>query len=45
MQKFDEESINKAVGQHATKPVKIFVNCRNTKKTVQKKELSDEEKE
>jgi len=43
--KFDEESINKAVGMHTNKPVKIFVNCRSSKKTSIKKEISAEEKD
>lgn len=30
---------------HINKPVKIFVNCRSSKKTSQKKEISAEEKE
>ena len=45
LRKFDEESIAKAVGMHTNKPVKIFVNCRSSKKTVQRKEISQEEKE
>jgi hypothetical protein len=30
---------------HVNKPVKIFVNCRSSKKTTQKKEISTEEKD
>ena len=43
--KFDEESIYKAIGKHVNKPVKIFVNCRSSKKTTIRKEITQEEKE
>jgi len=38
LNKFDQESINKAVGDYITFPVKIFVNCKSSKKTNMKKE-------
>jgi len=32
LNKFDQESINNAVGKYAIFPVKIFVNCKNSKR-------------
>jgi short-subunit dehydrogenase len=37
LNKFDQESINKAVGDFVTFPVKIFVNCKSSKRTTQQK--------
>lgn len=30
---FDQDSLNKAVADYVTLPVKIFVNCKSSKKT------------
>ena len=43
--KFDQESINKAVGDLVTKPVKIFVNCISSKRTNEKPEIDQAELE
>ena len=43
--KFDQESINKAVGDLVTKPVKIFVNCISSKRTHEKPEIDQAELE
>lgn len=34
---FDQDSLLKAVGDYVTLPVKIFVNCKSSKKTQPKK--------
>jgi hypothetical protein len=42
MNKFDQDSINYAVSKYSTFPVKIFVNCKSSKKTIEKKITMDE---
>ena len=37
LNKFDQDSLNKAVGDYVTLPVKIFVNCKSSKKSGEKK--------
>ena len=37
LNKFDQDSINWAVGKYSTFPVKIFVNCKSSKKLNAKK--------
>ena len=37
LNKFDQESIEKATGEYATLPIKIFVNCKSSKKTAMKR--------
>lgn len=41
LNKFDQDSINWAVGKYSTFPVKIFVNCKSSKKLNVKKVESD----
>ena len=36
LNKFDQESINHAVGKYITYNVKIFVNCKNSKQAAKK---------
>lgn len=38
LNKFDQESITKSVGEFVTFPVKMLVNCKSSKKTQNKKE-------
>jgi len=38
LNRFDQDSINKAVGEYSTFPVKIFVNCKSSKRTTVKPE-------
>jgi hypothetical protein len=42
---FDQDSINQAVGQFITLPVKIFVNCKSSKRIQQKKIMDPKEYE
>ena len=37
LNRFDQDTINRAVGEYATFPVKIFINCKSSKKTMVKK--------
>ena len=41
--KFDQESIDKAVGEYVAYPVKIFVNCKTGKKSSTKKKAMDKD--
>ena len=43
LNKFDNESIEKAVGEYVAFPVKIFVNCKTGKKNDSKKKPIDPE--
>lgn len=43
LNRFDQETIDKATGEYSTLPVKIFVNCKSSKKTATKKRQSPEE--
>lgn len=40
---FDQDSLNKAVGDYVTLPVKIFVNCKSSKRTQTKKKQDPRE--
>ena len=44
LNKFDQDSINYAVSKYSTFPVKIFVNCKSSKKVMTKKVESDPKK-
>ena len=44
LDKFDQESVYQAIGKHKILPVKIFVNCKSSKKTqVRRKEVDQKE--
>ena len=45
LNRFDQDTINRAVGDYVTFPVKIFVNCKSSKKTTAKKEQDPKELE
>mmetsp|Transcript_9279 Transcript_9279/g.15610 ORF Transcript_9279/g.15610 Transcript_9279/m.15610 type:complete len:165 (+) Transcript_9279:498-992(+) len=43
LDKFDQETIYDVVGKHRTLPVKIFVNCKSSKKVEPKKQPVDQQ--
>ena len=45
LNKFDQDSVNRAVGDYVTYPVKVFVNCKSSKRSVQPKKIEPAEYE
>ena len=40
LNKFDQDSINYAVSKYTTFPIKIFVNCKSSRQTIEKKVMA-----
>ena len=45
LNKFDQESINRAVADYTTFPVKVFVNCKSSKRSTKSQEIDQKERE